>query len=83
MGLDPARFWNLTPRLFLIEMEGAAMRLQREREMVWWGAMLPHMKKPVPLNKFVGHMEVAKSRADRVKAFHAAWDRIDKALARH
>lgn len=58
------------------------MRLERERELVWWGAMLPHLKKPVPLDKFVGHREVAKSRAERVKAFHAAWDKVDRALGR-
>lgn len=60
-------------------MEGAALRIEREREMVWWGAMLPHLKKPVELKKFVGHRDKPKTRAERIKAFHAAWDKIDRA----
>lgn len=63
-------------------MEGAALRMQRDREMVWWGAMLPYMKKPVALKDFVGHVDIARSRAERAKQFHAAWDRIDRALSR-
>lgn len=82
MGLDPARFWEITPRLFLVEMEGAALRIEREREMVWWGAMLPHLKKPISLKDFVGHSDFARSREDRVRQFHAAWDKIDRALGR-
>lgn len=81
-GLNPARFWEITPRLFSVEMEGAALRIQREREMVWWGAMLPHLKKPVPLKDFIGKVDLPKSREERAKAFHDAWDRIDRALAR-
>jgi hypothetical protein len=81
-GFDPARFWDITPRLFLIEMEGAALRMRRERELVWWGAMLPHLKKPVSFEQFVGVADPVQSRADRVRQFHAAWDKIDAALAR-
>lgn len=66
----------------MIELEGAGQRLEREREMIWWGAMLPNLKKPVDLKTFVGHTDVAKTRADRVRQFHAAWDKIDQALAR-
>lgn len=82
MGLDPGRFWAITPRLYLLEMDGAALRIERERELVWWGAMLPHLQKPVMLRDFVGHRDVPKSRAERVRQFHDAWDRIDRALAR-
>lgn len=81
-GLDPARFWDITPRLYLIEMEGVGLRLRRERELVWWGAMLPHLDKPRSLEDFVTPPDPAKSRADRVRQFHAAWDKIDAALAR-
>lgn len=63
-------------------MDGAALRIERERELVWWGAMLPHLKKPVSLKDFVGRREIAKSRAERVRDFHAAWDKIDRALGR-
>ena len=63
-------------------MEGAALRLEREREMVWWGAMLPHLKKTPDLKTFVGRVDVARTRAERVRQFHAAWDKIDRALGR-
>ncbi|MFV0409087.1 MAG: hypothetical protein ACK5LJ_05130 [Paracoccus sp. (in: a-proteobacteria)] len=63
-------------------MDGAALRIERERELVWWGAMLPHLKKPVSLKDFVGHRDVAKSRSERVRDFHAAWDKVDRALGR-
>lgn len=52
-GLDPARFWDLTPRLYMIEMRGADRRARIERAYVWWGAMLPHLKKPMSLQDFV------------------------------
>jgi len=63
-------------------MEGAAIRMQREREMVWYGAMLPHLKKTIQLADFAGKVAEPSSREDRAKRFHAAWDRIDRALAR-
>lgn len=81
-GLDPARFWAITPRLMMIEMEGAALRLRRERELVWWGAMLPHFKRPVSLDDFAGRADPVRTRADRVRQFNDAWDKIDAALAR-
>lgn len=52
-GLDPARFWELTPRLYVVEMEGAADRGKVERAMIWYGAMLPHLKKPPSFDDFV------------------------------
>ncbi|MFD2173977.1 hypothetical protein [Rhodobacter lacus] len=79
-GFEPGAFWGLTPRLLTIHLEGAAKRLQRERELVWFSAMLPHLQKTIPLERFVG---LPEDRHDRVKRFHAAWDRIDRALARH
>lgn len=79
-GLDPARFWNITPRMLAMELAGAKLRLRRERELVWWGAMLPHLKKPVTLDQFLGGH--ADDR-DRVRRFHDAWDKVDRALKRH
>ena len=35
-------------------MRGAEKRQQIERANVWWGAMLPHMKKPPSFQQFVG-----------------------------
>ena len=65
----------------LMEMEGAAARIRREREMVWWGAMLPHLKAPVELHQFIGDPAVIE--AERVRRFHSAWDKVDRALPRH
>lgn len=61
-------------------MDGAAKRLEREREMVWWGAMLPWLEKPVKLDAFVGRDKAPRTEAERVRAFNEAWDKIDRAL---
>jgi len=53
-GFDPAAFWGLTPREYAIHLEGAELREQRARSLVWWTAMMPHMKKPPSFEKFVG-----------------------------
>jgi hypothetical protein len=34
-------------------MDGAAERAKAERALVWWGAMMPHMKKPPSFDEFV------------------------------
>lgn len=52
-GFDPARFWDLTPRLYAVEMDGAAERHRIERSNVWLGAMLPYMKKAPSYAEFV------------------------------
>ncbi|WP_277022262.1 hypothetical protein [Paracoccus hibiscisoli] len=59
-------------------MSGALLKIQRERELVWWGAMLPYLEKKIGLDEFVGRDDAA-----RIAAFNAAWDRVDQALARH
>lgn len=35
-------------------MGGAFMRIERERALVWYSAMLPHLKKPPSLDDFTG-----------------------------
>ncbi|MCA2012394.1 hypothetical protein LCM17_12925 [Cereibacter sphaeroides] len=52
-GCDPDRFWRITPRLFALEMRGAEARQQRERELVWYSAMLPMLKSRPSLQDFV------------------------------
>lgn len=52
-GFDPARFWAITPRLYVLEMNGALERVRNDRAMVWWGAMMPHLKHPPKLDQFV------------------------------
>lgn len=78
--MDPARFWDLSPRLLDLEFRGARLRLRRERELAWFAAMLPHLKRPVTLDEFLGG---PVDDRDRVKRFHDAWDRVDRALMRH
>jgi hypothetical protein len=58
-------------------MDGAAERDRRARALVWWGAMMPLMKKPPEFREFTGIK--AAPRAD-LAACIAAWDRIDRAL---
>ncbi|WP_417257352.1 hypothetical protein [Celeribacter sp.] len=41
--------------------------------------MLPHLKEPVTLEKFVG---MKPDNRERVRRFHQAWDKIDRALQR-
>jgi hypothetical protein len=78
-GFDPARFWDITPRLFMTEMEGAAMRSENRRAEIWMTAMLPHMDKPIQFQEFVtGEKD---KRAEILKCI-SAWDKIDRALAR-
>ena len=79
-GFDPARFWGLTPRLFVLEMEGAAERMKHERAMIWWGAMMPHSKEPVSFEKFTGYKP---DRSEEIRRWAAAWDKVDAALRRH
>ncbi|MCW1932610.1 hypothetical protein [Pararhodobacter zhoushanensis] len=79
-GGCPARFWDLTPRLFVLEMEGMVARQQREQAMVWWGATMPRMKKPPSFEEFTG---IKPRRGQNLAACIAAWDRIDRALMRN
>lgn len=78
--MDPARFWEITPRLMAIEMKGARHRIDRERDLAWWTAMMPYLEKRVDLDQFMGRQA---DDSARVAAFNAAWDRVDQALARH
>lgn len=78
-GLDPARFWDLTPRLLFLELDGAAQREKRARELVWMGAMMPYLEKTPTLEQFIGEKP---NPAERAQRFHAEWDKIDRALAR-
>lgn len=79
MGLDPDRFWRITLRLVALELAGAEMRQQRDRENIWFSAMLPYLEKPPTLAQFAGGKPDPKERA---KDFNERWDRIDRALAR-
>lgn len=79
-GFDPARFWDLTPRLYQIEMAGATARHRREREMLWIGAMLPHLKEPPGFEEFVNPPDAAEMRRRRVAEMERRFDAIDRIL---
>ncbi|WP_092886901.1 hypothetical protein [Roseicitreum antarcticum] len=77
-GFDPARFWEITPSLMSIEMDGAAERQKRERAMVWCSAMLPHLKKPPKFEQFVNPKAKPKRQSPQQQqamlgALAAAW----------
>lgn len=58
-GFDPARFWEITPRLYALEMEGAALRRHRQAEddraRAWMGAWLGRVEKFPAYDRFVPH----------------------------
>jgi hypothetical protein len=53
-------------------MAGAAERDSRARGLVWWGAMMPHMKKPPDFHEFTGLPKPATA-APSWEAELAAW----------
>jgi len=59
-------------------MDGAAERAKHESAMVWWGAMMPHMKDPPKFAEFTG---IKPDRRTELAACIAAWDRVDRSLA--
>lgn len=71
-GLPPDRFWTLTLRLYATEMRGAAERTKHERALVWWGAMMPLMKKKPGFDEFVGIKKARPVRRDWEQEL-AAW----------
>lgn len=46
--------------------------------MVWWGAMLPHLKDPPGLAEFINPPTTRQGRIQKMQARFDAWD---KALA--
>ena len=75
-GFDPARFWDLTPRLYVTEMEGAEQRAKVRRSEIWFTAMLPQLKQVPSHQEFVGGRD---PKADKAACI-AAWDRLDRVL---
>lgn len=56
-GLDPARFWSLTPRLLDVELRGARERIEREEHarvrQAWLTARLSRAEKIPPLDRLL------------------------------
>lgn len=78
-GFDPARFWDLTPRLYAVEMAGAGDRAKRERALVWWGGMISRAAEPPDFEAFTG---CRPDKATAIKRWAAAWDKVDAGLGR-
>lgn len=75
-GLPPERFWTLTPRLYLIEMAGAAERQRRERALGWDLAVIGREGvKPPDRNEFAGPPVMARParKASDWRADVARW----------
>lgn len=62
-------------------MSGAEMRIERERAMVWYGAMLPHLKKPPSFDDFTGRKRKGPKRQPMHEMILTAqcWDAAVKA----
>lgn len=56
------------------------MRIERERSLAWFSAMLPHLKKPMTLEEFTGHKP---DRSDDLRRCIEAWNKVDAALRRN
>ena len=74
-GLPPERFWDITPRLYIIELRGARKRLEREQservEAAWITAALTRSAKLPKLDKLLG-IKARPRRPEEVKAQLAA-----------
>lgn len=66
-GLPPDRFWDLTPRLYIVELDGVARRFERERkdrtELAWQTAMLTRVDKMPRLETLWGQDVAPKQTA--------------------
>ena len=78
--MDPARFWDITPRLLALEFKGISIKQRQARELVWLGAAMSRTDRTLPTyGEFMG---IPVDRVERAAMVNAAWDRVDKALAR-
>lgn len=87
VGFAPDGFWPLTPKLYQLHMNGAAERAKIDRVnrawLAWNTAFLPAAKKAPKFEDLAGiRPRRPANDPDRVRAFHSAWDRIDRALER-
>lgn len=57
-GFDPAGFWSLTPKLYLIHMRGARARIEMQamadRSLAYNTAALSRARKLPPWREFIG-----------------------------
>ena len=66
-GLPPERFWDITPRLYITEMQGARKLLERQQseriETAWITAALTRAKKMPPLDRMLRRKAKAKPQS--------------------
>jgi hypothetical protein len=60
-------------------MEGAIRRDQRDKALVWWGAMLPWTEKPPSFEKFTG---IRPDRSAEIARCSEQWQKLTEALKR-
>lgn len=79
LGLDPERFWRITPRLYMIETDAAMRRAARADELVltaaWLAASLQRSKKIPPLKRLLGR---DKGKPDAGMYLDSAKERLPK-----
>jgi hypothetical protein len=56
-GFDPAAFWRLTPRLYLLHLEGAAQRARNQRVMAVEAAWIGANVNQNGLNQYIGEIQ--------------------------
>lgn len=64
-GFDPTSFWALTPKTYMLYMNAARKRMERERNefawLAWHTAYLPRTKRPIKIEKlFAAHGAVKR-----------------------
>ena len=85
LGFDPAAFWGLTLRLYMVHTDGALDRIKREHGdrawQAWWTAAMPTMKKFPALEDLIGKDKAAKAvdTEFRLRALSASLPRITQA----
>ena len=77
-GLPPDRFWEITPRLYLIEMDGARARIDREFQgliqQAWLGAALSRAKKLPSLTSLIKDSTKTDATPDSWETQLAKWE---------
>lgn len=77
-GFSPAEFWGLTPKLYIIHMNGLGLRLEREAKdaawLAWHIAALGRVTKLPRLQQFIPGRKVAP-KPKSWQGQSAAWKR--------
>lgn len=81
-GLPPERFWEITPRLFWLETDGARKRLEREQrdriEAAWFTESFARLKKLPPLDRVLAGKKARKTAEEIRDDFRAMASQLPK-----